>query len=155
MATNEQRIEALKLHCESKGYDFDIDDLDINDLSFETSYGDFIVLTDDERMERLKEYYQETLWAFNAHFLLEKMGLLTDHPSTDQQLVSSFKKFQSELCEDANPLVKALVSARVGGIEKIMEDMEEIDHDNALDAYDGEPTCHDIDDITLWVARWN
>lgn len=155
MATNEQRIEALKLHCKSKGYDFDIEDLDINDLSFETSYGDFIVLTDDERMERLKEYYQETLWAFNAHFLLEKMGLLTGHHSTDQQLVLSFTKLQSELCEDANPLVEALVSSRAGGIEKIMEDMEEIDHDNALDAYDGEPTCHDIDDITLWVARWN
>lgn len=53
--------------------DLEVDDDEIesgwDDVSFEADGGEYLVLTDDEADTRLRDYIEETLWAFNNDFL--------------------------------------------------------------------------------------
>lgn len=62
---------------------------------------DYLVLTDEEADEKVKEYILDSLWAFNADFIESHSdsGLNADDIRTIQQ-----KK-----CEDANDFVKRII----------------------------------------------
>lgn len=71
------------------------------------TYGnqEYLVLTDEEANDKVADEIRDTLWAFNASFILENSKL--DYVS--DQVVRALQKVLEELCEDANELVYALL----------------------------------------------
>lgn len=67
----------LRFIYEEEGEEVDPKDCTkLDDNTFELPDGsEFLVLTDDEADEKAKEYIKETLWAFNAGFILSTCGL--------------------------------------------------------------------------------
>jgi hypothetical protein len=64
----------------------------------------WLVLTDDEADEMAAERIVDTLWAFKTEFLAGYCSV-----TLNRRAVAALAKMQSELCEDANDLIKALV----------------------------------------------
>jgi hypothetical protein len=100
--TTEQRIAALAKHlgCE-------LDDISASvydDISFSACGGEYLVLTDDEAEERAREDIRESLWAFDARFIASHA-----HKALSEQCIEALRKVQGDLCEDAAPLVEALI----------------------------------------------
>ena len=73
------------------------------------SYGnqEYLVLTDAEADETVKNEIRETLWAFQPKFILEN-STISDF-SNNESVLKAFSKMQEELCESANELVYALI----------------------------------------------
>ena len=59
---------------------------------------DYLVLTDEEADDRVREYIEETIWAFNPSFLAV-------HTRVTEEAI---KKLQ-EMCEDANEPLTAMI----------------------------------------------
>jgi hypothetical protein len=62
----------------------------------------YMVLTDDEANEKTAEYIKDSLWAFNASFIIENSKL----PYEAKEMIESF---QREKCESANDTIEALI----------------------------------------------
>ena len=81
------------------------------DNIFESESGEeYMVLTDDEADIEAEKNIKESLWAFNADFILKHTNFY--HISTeeeDQVFMNSLKTMQNTLCEDANGLVYAMI----------------------------------------------
>lgn len=73
------------------------------------SYGnqEYLVLTDDEADKKVAEEIRESLWAFNAEFILDN-SVISDY-SNHTEVINTFRKLQEELCESANELVFAML----------------------------------------------
>lgn len=100
--TTEQRIAALAKHL---GCDIeDISPCGYDDCTFEACGGEYLVLTDDEADERATQEIKESLWAFRAKFI-------ASHSTNgwSDECIKSLEKMQGELCEDANPIIEALI----------------------------------------------
>jgi hypothetical protein len=95
--------EAIEKYCECKlkpsKYDEDV---------FENDTKEFLVLTDSEANQRCEAYIRDSLWAFNANFLL---GYINGVEGS--KIEEAIKKMQCELCEDANELIFAMVEPRL------------------------------------------
>lgn len=100
------KIEALAQH-----FGCDVDDISTpyanDESSFEIGRTAFLVLTDEEADERCAEYIADSLWAFNASFVLSFIGCRSARAE------KAFAKMQGELCEDANDLVAAMIGDRM------------------------------------------
>lgn len=65
----------------------------------------------------------DSLWAFNAEFIV---GFLTRHRKffrnmsdrASEQFERTLKKLQGELCEDAQPIIRALIGSHLDGFVK-------------------------------------
>jgi len=124
----EQRIAALAKHlgCEVA----DITESTYGENSFDAQGGEYLVLTDDEADELAEREIRESIWAFNADFVAShtKNGL-------SDECIEAIKEMQGRLCEDANPIIEALI-----------EDMDHFISDailsdgrgNFISRYDGE-----------------
>ena len=64
----------------------------------------WLVLTDDEADEAADEQIREGLWAFKTEFLASHFPR-----SLNQRAIEALAKLQEKLCEDAQPLIEALV----------------------------------------------
>lgn len=126
------KIESLAkfLECEvddiNQGYD---------ENTFEYGRMEYKVLTEDEAEEATKEYIIDSLWAFNTDFIL-------NHSSIDSntRVGKAFQKMQSELCEDANEIVKAVIT----DIDDFVQDAIDADgRGHFLSSYDGEENEED------------
>ena len=64
----------------------------------------WLVLTDDEADDMANERIRDGLWSFRPDFL-------ADHCSVrlNRKAIAALAKLQAELCEDAQPLIEALV----------------------------------------------
>jgi hypothetical protein len=122
------RKEALAKHL-----NIDADDIkeqSWSDSEFEAEGGDWLVLTDEEADERVKEQLKETLWAFRAEFIAShtRNGL-------SDECIKALKKMQGELCESANPIVEALIE----DLDAFYADAMRSDgRGHFLSSYDGE-----------------
>lgn len=63
---------------------------------------EYAIGTDSEADEAAQEYVKDTVWAFNASFILSECDL-------PQELEDAIKAFQSDKCESANDALLALV----------------------------------------------
>jgi len=113
-----------------------------------SAYGlEYAVGTDEEAQEACKENIKQSLWAFNASFILS-------HSKTgyNPELEKCLKEMQGKLCEGANSLVEALIE----DMDSFIEDAISADgRGHFLSSYDGNENEIDIDDETYYAYRLN
>jgi hypothetical protein len=123
-------IEATENLPDAQSWDEFVNDncSEVEELDIDDCYDvDYYVLTDSEADEKAAEYIKDSLWAFNASFIIEHSKL----PYEAKEMVQSF---QSVKCESANDTIEALI-----------EDMNEFVQDairadgrgHFLSSYDG------------------
>ena len=136
--TMNERIDALREFLMSENYIEELEELtyEVEDNCFNTSVGEFLVLTDDEAEEKAREEIRQSLWAFNPDFILRHTRV---YESTsiyeDEAIIEALKEMQSRICESANELVYALID----NFDEFCEDaIREDGRGNFLSWYDGE-----------------
>jgi hypothetical protein len=96
---------------------------------------EYKVLTEEEANKETKAYIEESVWAFNASFILDHTNI-----EWNNKIEKSFQKMQSELCEDANELVKAMIE----DFDEFVNDAIEADgRGHFLAGYDGQENEED------------
>lgn len=92
---------------------------------------DYLVLTDSEADEKVREYIEDTLWAFSADFIIGECGL-------DLSGVNSLRKMQKEACEGAQGFIKSLIE-KTCGLDSFIESAISADgRGHFIAQYDGE-----------------
>lgn len=82
---------------------------------------DYLVLTDEEANEKAREYILDSLWAFNADFVIRHSKNYSEMTSEEyNEAVESLRNSQERSCEYCNGLVKALID----DIDEFVEDAE-------------------------------
>lgn len=116
--TAEQKLEALKRYLIDKG---DATPEELEELTHENTYNEnyntfevlgneYKVLTDEEADEAAAEEIKNSLWAFNADFILCHTEFYNTSTSReDAEFIKALQELQSRLCESANAIVKALI----------------------------------------------
>lgn len=102
-----------------------------NNNFFETSESEYLVLTEEEANESVKDEVLQTVWTFNTDFILDHSTIKEWTDRTER----AFAKMQEELCEDANEIVLAVIE----DFDEFVEDA--IDAEGRgyfLSLYDGE-----------------
>lgn len=141
MSSLETRIKALAAHlgCDSEdiaeGYD---------DTRFEYGRKEYCVLTDAEADDACAECIAESLWAFNTSFL--RAHVAREH----QAALDALDAVRGRLCEDANPLVLALIK----DFDHLVADAVRADgRGHFLNSYDGEEGEARVDGETFYIYR--
>ncbi len=136
--TEEPEIEAnFEVFC-SNNYT-EVEELEADDN------GDYLVLTDDEADEKAAEYIKDSLWAFNASFII-------DHSKLPYEAEEMVKNYQADKCESANESIEALI-----------EDMDEFISDaisadgrgHFMSSYDGNENEEEVGGETFYIYRLN
>lgn len=103
--------------------------------TFEIIGNEYKVLTDDEADEEAEENILNSLWAFNADFILRNTEFYEE--STDfenKEFINAMQELQSRLCESANSIVKALIY----DLDEFVEDAIDLDgRGHFITYYDG------------------
>ena len=113
------KVKALAKYLECKPSD-------ITDRDFEN----YLVLTDEEADEKATENIKDSLWAFNAAFILSECGL-------DMSGVESLKQMQEKSCESANDFILSLVEKTCGLNSFIKAAISADGRGHFLSSYDG------------------
>ena len=124
----EQRIAALAKHL---GCDVaDISESTYGEGTFDAEGGEYLVLTDEEADELAELKIRDSLWAFNASFIASHST-----KGWSDRCVRALEKMQGELCEDANPIVEALIE----DMDRFVSDAISADgRGHFISRYDGE-----------------
>ena len=94
------------------------------------SSDEYLVLTDEEADEKAYSEIEESLWAFNAEFIIEMCGLNSG--------VESLRTMQKNSCEDCNDFIRAIIKGTCG-MECFVESAIESDgRGHFISYYDGE-----------------
>lgn len=79
--------------------------------TFEIIGQEYKVLTDEEADKEAADYIKDSLWAFNADFILQHTSIYEETTDReDQEIIKALQMVQSSICESCNALVKALIS---------------------------------------------
>ena len=99
---------------------------------------EWLVLTDEEADEKTTEEIKELLWAFYPEFIVEHMEQEEIFSATlKTQIKKSIEQMQRSLCEDANPIIYAIIGG-ANGIDNFISDAIEADgRGHFLSLYDG------------------
>ena len=112
--------------------------------TFEVWQREYLVLTEQERNEKVKEYIQDTLWAFIPSFLAEETGLPEE----------VFRAL-SEQCESGNDAILALIEETCG-LDAFVEAAVEADgYGHFLSSYDGEEEVVSVEGKDYFIYRIN
>lgn len=154
--TNATRMHALTEHLmqydgadESVIEHMEVCDHDSTRIELRHGYkGEFYVVTDAEADKKAIDYMQDTLWAFNVSFLRNFVPALNS-----DRAAKAWEKMAGELCEDANPLVAAMLGDRIGDFcrEAIRAD----GRGHFLAAYDGREHEIRLAGVNFYVYRVN
>jgi len=119
------RIKILSEYLEEDIEDFEVHDYDKELIEF---YGnEWLVLTDIEADNRASDYILDSLWTFHDWFI---HGHIRD-PNIEVEHLKPIL----ELCENANPIIRAMI----GDIEYFVEDAIKSDgRGQFLARYDGD-----------------
>ena len=119
---DKEKVKVVAQHMELNDHDAKgITFTDDNYYSFANE--EYLVLTDDEADEKVKEYIKETVWAFNPTFL-------ADHSCIDQVVIEKLQ----ESCESANEALLKLIK----NFDDFVEDAVRADgRGHFLAGYDG------------------
>lgn len=118
-----------------------------NEFDCDNEAGEYIVLIDEEADDATAAYIKDSLWAFNASFILEhtKNGY-------NPKVEVSLQKMQEELCESANDLIDSMLE----NIEDFISDAIVADgRGHFLSGYDSEENEETVDDVTYYIYRTN
>ena len=113
-----------------------------------SAYGlEYAIGSDEEAQEACKEYIKQSLWAFNASFIIDHSKL--EYSSDVEKCI---KEMQGKLCESANDLVKALIE----DLDEFIEDAISADgRGSFLSPYDGNEEEINIDSEYFYAYRLN
>ncbi len=70
-----QESESDKARALANYLEIDIEDIDYTGYEYETPEGDYMVLTDQEADDAVKEYIEDSIWAFNKDFLMAHIDI--------------------------------------------------------------------------------
>lgn len=118
MTQTEKKLDALKAflieegHAEPEELEAATIENTFNESwrTFEIIGNEYKVFTDEEATEAATEEIKNSLWAFNADFIIthtEFWNTCTDREASEA--IKALQEMQSKLCESANALVKALI----------------------------------------------
>lgn len=117
-----------------------------NDRQFDSGPGEWLVGTDEEADEFVREYIEDSLWAFMPAFLASTTGL-------DQSVFDAFVK--ADLCEGANKAIASLIKSTCG-IDRFVEQAVSADgRGHFLSSYDGEEREVKVGETYLYFYRVN
>jgi len=128
-------------------------DCDYNDIErskygnnrFDIDGKEYLVLSDQEAQDLAEEYIKESLWAFNAEFIIE-------HSALPYEALDMIKNFQSEKCESANDTIEALIT----DMDEFISDAIAADgRGHFLNTYDGEENTQSVNGETYFIYRTN
>ena len=94
---------------------------------------EYLMLTDEEADQVAQEYIENSLWAFNAEFILEICGL-----DSSSNIIRSLRKMQEDSCEGCNDFICALVEGTCGIDEFVNQAISADGRGHFLSSYDGE-----------------
>lgn len=105
---------------------------------------DYLVYTDEEADEKAEIYISETVWAFNAEFIV-------DHSKLPYEAVEMVQAFQKKY-EDANKTILALIN----DFDEFVSDAISADgRGHFMNSYDGHEHEVNIDGTYYYVYRMN
>ena len=114
-----------------------------DDTAFETEWGDFLCLTDNQADERAEECILDSVWAFNAEFLAAHSYLDTESIRTLQD---------TGKCEDLNtPLLRTINDEKHFVSDAISAD----GRGHFISRYDLEEHVVRVGDKTFFIYRMN
>lgn len=104
--------------------------------TFEIIGAEYKVYTDEEADEEAADYIKNSLWAFNADFILQHSAAYEETTGReDEEIIKAIRMVQESICEGANALVKALIC----DIDTFINDAIDADgRGHFLSSYDGE-----------------
>ena len=149
MKTSEEKAQALAkfLEVELSEITEVPTDEDNAELPFVTGQGyEYLVLTDEEANERARDYILDSLWAFNADFIISHCNGCDDMELWEiEEVEKGLRQIQENICEGGNGLVKALIS----DIDEFIDDAINADgRGHFMCSYDGEE--HEQDDLFIY-----
>ena len=120
------KIEAL-----AKFLEISIEDIIETDCgTLEADGSEFFVLTDEEADAKAYEEIENSLWAFNADFIIDMCGF----SSGEKSLIA----MQENSCEDCNDFIEAMIEGTCG-LDKFVQSAIETDgRGHFISSYDGE-----------------
>lgn len=122
-------------------------DVTVDGDTYSYGPGEYLVLTDDEANAKTTYAILDSLWAFNASFISDHA-----HQQLDDRAIVALQKMQNDLCESANPLVRALIK----NIGRFVQDAIRADgRGHFLASYDHEEIEARVDGETYFVYRVN
>lgn len=108
---------------------------------------EYAIGSDDEATEACKQYILQSLWAFNACFIIDHSKV-----SYSTELERGLKEMQGKLCESANELVEALIE----DMDVFIEDAISSDgRGSFLSSYDGNENEIKVDGEYFYTYRLN
>ena len=148
--TNRNKAIALMNHLKDQGdisenrEIFDYTESNYDESLFECGH-EYMVLTEPEADEKVREYIKESLWAFNASFL----SSFTDLPE------EIFEAMQ-EQCEGANDTILKLVENNGSGLSNLVEDAIGADgRGHFISSYDGQEYEASVNGNDYYIYRTN
>lgn len=149
-----KKLESLKAYLLDMNY---AEPDELNGLTVENCYNDscktfevigneYKVLTDAEADEETKNQIIDSLWAFNANFILQHTEFYNNSTDReDAEFCDSLKQLQGSICESANSIVKALIT----DIDTFVDDAIDADgRGHFLSFYDGRE--HEQDEFFIY-----
>ena len=107
------KLTAFESFMSENGKEESISKLNVegNRMIIELDSGEeYLVLTECEADEEAEFEIRETIWAFNSPFIIEHMRNCDKLSVAQKDMLSkAIKKIQENLCENANPLIEALI----------------------------------------------
>lgn len=116
----------------------------LDSIDFEDVEGyidnDYLVYTDEEADEAVREYIEETVWAFTPSFLQAHTGVSSD----------TIKQMQEKMSPSANEAIIAMIK----DFDWFVEDAVRCDgRAHFLSTYDGEETTVQVDRTVYYIYR--
>lgn len=141
MTINNNKLEALRSFLMDEGhfYPDELEELACID-SDSSLYGignrEYLVLTDEEADEAVRESILNSLWAFNPHFIVTHMAFYEEATVREvEEVEKALSDMLMRLCETANTIVGAVIT----DIDDFIEDAVDSDgRGHFLSMYDGE-----------------
>ena len=125
-----------KLEALAKYLEIDVEDInETNWGTLEADGSEFLVLTDEEADAKAYEEIEESLWAFNADFIIDMCGF----SGGEKSLIA----MQRESCEDCNEFIKAMIEGTCGMDSFVESAIESDGRGHFISMYDGEENEQD------------
>lgn len=102
----------------------------------------YLVRTDEEADEAAKEYIKESVWAFNADFII-------NHSRLPYEAIEMVQAFQQK-CEDANETILALIE---DFDDFVCDAISAHGRGHFLSSYDGEENEETVNGETYYIYR--
>lgn len=114
---------------------------------FSNGNAEYAVGTDEEAQSAARESMEQSVWAFNASFILSECNL-------PEELEGGLKAWQEKECEGANDALLRMVN-RLAGNSFFESAIQADGRGHFMSSYDGEENEEKIGDAWFYIYRTN